>query len=64
MKFVFRNDTVCNGLRFIVSDTWMCLERGEGEEPGGVRAPVGDARPGVGVVREEGRGDVVGVGQS
>ncbi len=32
MKFVFRNDTVCNTIRFIVSDTWMCLERGEGEE--------------------------------
>lgn len=32
MKFVFRNDTVCNKMVFIVSDTWMCLERGEGEK--------------------------------
>ena len=32
MKFVFQNDTVCNRIKFIVSDTWMCLERGEGEE--------------------------------
>ncbi|KYG63266.1 hypothetical protein AZI85_04330 [Bdellovibrio bacteriovorus] len=32
MKFVFRNDTLCNRLNFIVSDTWTCLERGEGEE--------------------------------
>lgn len=35
MRFVFRNDTVCNKLvkiAFKVSDTWTCLERGEGEK--------------------------------
>ena len=37
MKFVFQNDTVCNKIEFIVmdfkvSDTWKCLERGEGEK--------------------------------
>lgn len=32
MKFVFQNDTVFNKIKVIVSDTWMCLERGEGEE--------------------------------
>ena len=32
MRFVFRNDTVCCKMDFIVSDTWMCLERGEGEK--------------------------------
>jgi len=32
MKFVFRNDTECNSIKDIVSDIWMCLERGEGEE--------------------------------
>ncbi|KYG67159.1 hypothetical protein AZI86_09110 [Bdellovibrio bacteriovorus] len=35
MRFVFRNDTVCNKLdkiAFNVSDTWTCLERGEGEK--------------------------------
>jgi hypothetical protein len=32
MKFVFRNDTGCNIISNIVSDTWMCLGCGEGEE--------------------------------
>ncbi len=32
MKFVFRNDTVCNRIELLVSDTWMCWRRGEGEE--------------------------------
>jgi len=32
MRFVFRNDTAFTKIDFIVSDTWMCLERGEGEE--------------------------------
>lgn len=32
MKFVFRNDTVCNRLKVLVSDTWMCWGCGEGEE--------------------------------
>lgn len=32
MKFLFRNDTVFTRIEFIVSDTWMCLERGEGEK--------------------------------
>ena len=37
MKFVFRNDTIQHTIKFIVtdiivSDTWMCLERGEGEK--------------------------------
>ncbi len=38
MRFLFRNDTAFNKLKviqkkgFIVSDTWMCLERGEGEK--------------------------------
>ncbi len=32
MKFVFQNDTAFNRIVNIVSDTWMCLERGEGEE--------------------------------
>ena len=37
MRFVFRNDTIQHTIKFIVtdiivSDTWMCLERGEGEK--------------------------------
>lgn len=32
MKFVFRNDTVFNRIEVLVSDTWMCQIRGEGEE--------------------------------
>ena len=32
MKFMFRNDTVYNMIKDIVSNIWMCLERGEGEE--------------------------------
>ena len=32
MKFMFRNDTVYNRIKDIVSDIWMCLRRGEGEE--------------------------------
>ncbi len=32
MKFVFQNDTAFNRIVNIVSDTWMCLKRGEGEE--------------------------------
>lgn len=32
MKFMFRNDTVYNTIKDIVSDIWMCLKRGEGEE--------------------------------
>ena len=32
MKFVFRNDTLQHRIVFIVSDTWMCLKRGEGEK--------------------------------
>lgn len=32
MKFLFHNDTTFNNIRIYASDTWMCLERGEGEE--------------------------------
>ena len=32
MKFQFRNDVSFTKIEFIVSDTWTCLERGEGEE--------------------------------
>lgn len=32
MKFVFRNDTVFIRIEELVSDTWMCQVRGEGEE--------------------------------
>ncbi len=32
MRFLFQNDTVYNKLNLYVSDTWMCLERGEGEK--------------------------------
>jgi hypothetical protein len=32
MKFVFRNDSAYNTIKVIVSDIWMCLRRGEGEE--------------------------------
>lgn len=32
MKFLFHNDTTFNKLIIYASDTWMCLEHGEGEE--------------------------------
>lgn len=35
MIFLFRNETALNKLKvleYLVSDTWMCLERGEGEK--------------------------------
>lgn len=32
MKFLFHNDTTFNKLSMKASDTWMCWERGEGEE--------------------------------
>ncbi len=32
MKFLFHNDTAFNKIKISVSDTWMCLERGEGEK--------------------------------
>lgn len=37
MNFLFRNDTAFNTIKeyelvFFVSDTWMCLGRGEGEK--------------------------------
>lgn len=32
MSFLFQNDTVYNKLSLSVSDTWMCLELGEGEK--------------------------------
>ena len=32
MKFLFHNDTAFNKIKKYVSDTWTCLERGEGEE--------------------------------
>lgn len=32
MKFLFQNDTAFNTIKVIVSDTWMCLKRGEGEK--------------------------------
>lgn len=31
MRFLFQNDTAFNKMN-LVSDTWMCLERGEGEK--------------------------------
>lgn len=32
MRFLFQNDTAFNTIEVIVSDTWMCLKRGEGEK--------------------------------
>lgn len=32
MRFVFQNDTTFNRINLLVSDTWMCWRRGEGEE--------------------------------
>lgn len=32
MRFLFQNDTAFNTIKVIVSDTWMCLKRGEGEK--------------------------------
>lgn len=32
MKFQFRNDVSFTSIEFIVSNTWKCLERGEGEK--------------------------------
>ncbi len=32
MKFQFRNDVSFISIEFIVSNTWTCLERGEGEK--------------------------------
>ena len=31
MKFLFHNDTTFNNIDLYVSDTWMCLGRGEGD---------------------------------
>ncbi len=32
MKNMFRNETVFTKIELLVSNIWMCLERGEGEE--------------------------------
>lgn len=32
MRNMFRNETGFYKMKLLVSDTWMCLERGEGEE--------------------------------